>query len=213
MICGIVPPEELTPASRQPPAQRAPADSTSERLLFEHARRGSRSAVDTLFERYRPWLLRWARGRLPWWVRGDGDTSDLVQDALQRTFARLPFFESRHAGALRAYLQHAVENRIRDQLRRVTRRRRAIMPDAPVQPSDSAAPQHQELLDDQTRRRYLDGLQRLSARDRRLIVGRAELGHSYRQLALVEGLPSAEAARKALRRALSRLIDRMSNAQ
>jgi len=116
MICDIVPPEELTPASSQPPGERAPDDSTSERLLFEHARRGSRSAVDTLFERYRPWLRRWARGRLPWWVRADGDTSDLVQDALQRTFARLPFFESKHAGALRTYLQHAVENRIRDQL-------------------------------------------------------------------------------------------------
>ena len=212
MICDIVPPEEHTPAFSQPTGERASHDSTSERLLFEHARLGSRSAVDTLFERYRPWLRRWARGRLPWWVRGDGDTSDLVQDALQRTFARLPFFESRHAGALRAYLQHAVENRIRDQLRRVTRRRAPLMPDASVQPFDHAAPQHQELLDDETRKRYLDGLERLSARDRRLIVGRAELGHSYRQLALIEGLPSAEAARKALGRALSRLIDRMPNA-
>ena len=43
-------------------------------------------------------------------------------------------------------------------------------------------------------------------------VGPLELGYSYRQLALIERLSSAEAARKALGRALRRLIDCMSNA-
>ena len=43
-------------------------------------------------------------------------------------------------------------------------------------------------------------------------VGRLELGYSYRQLALIERLSSAEAARKALGRALRRLIGCMSNA-
>ena len=71
-----------------------------------------------------------------------------------------------------------------------TRRLDAIRPDAPVRLSDAAAPQDQQLLDDEIGRRY-----------RRLIVGRAELGHSYRQLALVEGLSSVEAARKAVGRA------------
>ena len=213
MICDIVPPEERTPVSSQDPGQPAPDDSSSsERRLFEQARGGSRSAIDTLFERHRPWLRRWARGRMPAWVRGDIDTSDLVQDALQHTFARLPFFESKHAGALRAYLQHAVENRIRDRLRRAARRLDAILPDAPVRPSDGDAPQYRQLVDEQTRKRYLDGLERLTDRDRRLIVGRVELGYSYPQLALVAHLPSAEAARKALGRAAKRLIDLMSNA-
>ena len=115
---------------------------------------------------------RWARGRLPQWVRSDIDTSDLVQDALQHTFARLPFFESKHVGALRVYLQHAVENRIRDRLRRTTRRLDLIMPDAPARAPESAAPQHQQLIDDETWRRYLGGLGRLTDRERRLIVGR-----------------------------------------
>ncbi len=211
MICDIVPPEERSLASSQRP-EPAPGDSSSERRLFEHARGGSRSAIDTLFERYRSWLRRWARGRLPPWVRDDVDTSDLVQDALQHTFARLSFFESKHAGALRTYLQHAVENRIRDRLRRATRRLDAILPEVPVRPSDSDAPQHQQLVDDETWRRYLDGLRRLKDRDRRLIVGRAELGYSYQQLALLERLSSAEAARKALGRALRRLVDVMPNA-
>ena len=51
---------------------------------------------------------------------------------------------------------------------------------------------------------------RLKGRDRRLIVGRAECGYSYRQLAFMERLSSAEAARKAMGRALRRLIDTIS---
>ena len=131
MIRAVVPPKERTPASSQRPAEPASSDSTSEHRLFERARRGSRPAVDALFERCRPWLRRWARGRLPQWVRSDIDTSDLVQDALQHTFARLPFFESKHVGALRVYLQHAVENRIHDRLRRATRRSCRMQPFGP----------------------------------------------------------------------------------
>ena len=74
-----------------------------------------------------------------------------------------------------------------------------------------AAPQLQQLVDDDAWRRYRDGLQRLRPRDRRLVVGRAELGYSYQQLALIERLPSTDAARMALRRALIRLSDVMSD--
>ena len=51
-------------------------------------------------------------------MRGAIDTSDLVQDTLQQTFVRLGGFGARQASALRAYLRRAVENRIRDELRR-----------------------------------------------------------------------------------------------
>lgn len=147
---------------------------------------------------------------MPPWVRGGIDTSDLVHDALHLTFARLDSFESNHASALRTYLQRAVENRIHDQLRRAMRRQSLIVPDESVRASAAAAPQHRQLIDDETWRRYLNGLERLTERDRRLIVGRAELGYSYRQLAFIEGLSSTEAARKALGRAMRKLIDTMS---
>ena len=75
------------------------------------------------------------------------------------------------------------------------------------QPHSPSLPTHRQLLDDETWRRYLDGLERLPARDRRLIVGRTELGYSFRQLALVERLSSPDAARMALQRALQRLGD------
>ena len=67
----------------------------------------------------------------------------------------------------------------------------------------------QQAIDGETRARYLRALQRLTERERRLIVGRAELGYSFRQLALVAARASADAARKALRRALVRLSQEM----
>lgn len=176
------------------------------------ARGGSRSAAEALFARYGSWLRRRARGRLPSWARGAVDTSDLVQDTLREQFARLDEFKSEQSRAMRSCLRRAIENRIRDQLRRATRRRNVPVPAAQVVPSDRAAPQHQQLADAEMWRRYLDGLQRLTARDRQLIVGRTELGYNFRQLALVERLPSPDAARMALRRALMRLSDAIQDA-
>ena len=135
----------------------------AEQRLLERVRQGSLSAVDALFERYAPWLRQWARGRLPPWVRGAIDTSDLVQDTLHHTFARLGGFKSKQASALRAYLRRGVENRIRDQMRRTIRRRESIAPDERILLSEEGAPQHQALVDDEAWRRHLDGLARLTA--------------------------------------------------
>ena len=180
-----------------PTEERDGLSSSSEQGLLERARTGNRSAINALFERYLSWLRRWARGRLPVWVRGSVDTSDLVQDTLYRTFARLDAFESKQAGALRIYLRRALENRIRDELRRAARRRDSIAPDERVRLLADAARQLQQLIDGETWRRYLKHLKQLSPRDQRLIVGRAELDYNYQQLALVEDLPSPDAARMA----------------
>ena len=147
--------------------------SSSESRLLERVRRGSRGASEALFGRYGAWLRRWTRGRLPERVRGSLDTSDVVQETLGYMFARLEWFESKRAKALRAYLRRVAENRIRDELRRAVRRHGAIAPAQPVRASEDGAPH--------------------------------ELGYNYRQLALVEPLPSTDAARMALRRALIRL--------
>ena len=45
----------------------------------------------------------------------------------------------------------------------------------------------------------------VKTRDRRLVVGHAELEYGYEQLALIENLPSPDAVRLALRRAVIRL--------
>ena len=189
------------------PGGPAPAGSTSssESRLLERMRQGSHRAAEALFQRYGSWLRRWTRGRLPRRVRGSVDTSDIVQQALGYTFSRLDWFESKRGSAMRAYLRRVAENRIRDELRRATRRRDAIAPEQAVRASEDGAPQWRQLVEGDAWRRYLDGLRRMRPRDRRLVVGRVELGYNYRQLALLERLPSPDAARMALRRALVQL--------
>ena len=187
-----------------------PRGSTSERSLLERARHGSDSAVAVLFERYRLWLRRWARGRLPRRTRGAVDTSDLVQETLTRTFMHLTSLRSSHAKALRAYLRRAVDNRIRDELRRVTFRQGVILPEGTVRDSDRAT-HLEQLIDDETWRRFLDALKRLPDRDRRLIVGRVEFGYNSAQLAVLERLSSPAVARVTLRRAVLRLSALMAD--
>ena len=197
------------------PGRADPTDPGSEQRLLDRVRRGRASAVAALFERYRPWLRRRASGRLPPWARRGVATSDLVQDVLHHTFARLTWFESTHVSALRAYLRRAVENRVQDELRRVIRRldiAHLAPAEAPLRPFEDAAPQYQQRLQEELWGRYRQGLTRLTIRDRRLIVGRAELGYNYAQLAAIEGLPTPDAARKALKRALVRLSAFMPHA-
>ena len=137
-----------------------------------------------------------------------------MQDVLHHTYKRLDWFESKHSSALRAYLRRALENRVRDELRRATRRLdRGLVPQEPFRPVEDATPQYRHLHNEEMWKRYRDGLKVLKARDQRLIVGRAELGYSYAQLAAIEGLPSADAARKALKRAVIRLSEAMPTAQ
>ena len=201
----------MSPSSNES-GEPDPRGSTFERSLLERALGGSRSAVNALFARHALWIRRRARGRLPRWVRGAVDTSELVQDVLHHTFARFTRLEPKHAGALRAYLRRAVENRIRDELRRAERRPEITALDESVRPAGHVASQLEQLIDDETWARYLEGLRRLTARERWLIVGRAELGYTYEQLAFIGGQPSPDAARMALRRALIRLSDVMPDA-
>ena len=188
-----------------------PRHAPSSARLLERAVRGDRSAIDELFARFLPRLRRWARGRLPRWARGVVDTSDLVQDTLLHAFSRITVFEPRGDGALRAYLRQAVENRIRDELRRVARRPPVDYLDADVQVPGGGPSPLDRAIDDQTWARYLSALKRLTPRERRLIVGRAELGYSFTQLAHIDGRASPDAARMALKRALVRLASEMGD--
>lgn len=179
--------------------------TASEQRLLDRVQRGSQSAAGKLLARYASWLRRWSRGRLPQWARDGVDTSDLVQDTLQRTFERLASFRPALATALRSYLKRTIQNRIGDQLRHATIRHNLVLPNESTRLPDGAAPQLQQLLDDETWERYLQGLNHLKPRHRRLVVGRLEFGYSYRQLALIERLSTPDAARMAFRRALLRL--------
>ena len=189
----------------------SPPEAPASSELLARARRGERSAVDALFARLFPWLRRRARGRLPTWARGFVDTSDVVQDVLLHTMRRIAGFESASSVAFRAYLLRAVDHRVQNEMRRVGRRDTRGGLEADTLAAGGEASQLQQLIDGEAWERYLGALRRLTPRERRLIVGRAELGYSFKQLALIDDRASAEAARKALRRALVRLSAEMDS--
>ena len=201
----------MASAPQEPPVPELPGADSEQRLL-DRVRQGSESALGTLLTRHASWLRRWARGRLPVWARDGLDTSDLVQDALHGTLVRLSTLRSTHAAALRSYLRRAVENRIGDHLRRAILRRSVVAPSERPLLSEDAAPQLQQVLEDESWSRYLEGLKHLTPRHRRLVVGRVECGYSFRQLALLERLSSPDAARMAFQRALARLSNVMPDA-
>lgn len=188
-----------------------PIELPSSAVEIRRAHGGDRSALSALFARHMPLLHRWARGRLPRWARAFGDTADLVQDAVLNTFRRLDQFEASGERALQKYLRLAVQNRILDTLRRAETRTRAGAPTGleadPHQPSPLtlavAAEEHE---------RYRAALATLKPGEQELIVGRFELGYSFEQLALVAGKSTPDAARVALRRAVSRLAEEMDRA-
>jgi len=181
------------------------AESTS--TLMARARAGDASALDVLFARHRAPLERWASHRLPRWARDISDTDDLVQNALLDTFKRIEQFEPRRVGALQAYLRQAVLNRIRDELRRTARHPVGI--DLEEMTADAADSPLERAIGRETVECYERALARLTSEEREAIIGRVEMGYSYEELAGALGKPTADAARKAAKRALVRLAEEM----
>lgn len=180
----------------------------SSEQLCKKAQMGNISALNALFARQLPLLLQYARGRLPRWARTFADTADMVQDALLRTFKRFSRFESRGPGALRAYLRDAVDNRIRDEFRRVGRR--GVTAEIDEGTRDPNASPFDEAVARETEVRYRKALAKLKNSDQQLLVGHVELGYSNEQLAFMTKKRRVDTVRVALGRALQRLADEMA---
>jgi RNA polymerase sigma-70 factor (ECF subfamily) len=184
------------------------ADLESTFRLIERVRAGDQSALDRLLARHLTPLRRWARGRLPIWARDVADTDDLVQDTLLKTVKRIEDFEVRGPGALQAYLREAILNRVRDELRRKGRQPDAVSLDG-LEVDRRLSPL-EEAIGRESTERYLQALAALKPDEREAIIGRVEMGYSYEELAEVLGKPSPDAARQAARRALHRLVQKLT---
>ncbi len=180
-------------------------DSTFD--LVERAKTGDSEALNSLFGRFLPSLRRWASGRLPRWTRDLMDTDDLVQETVVRAVKRLDNFESRHEGALQAYLRQAIMNRIRDEVRRT--KRTPIPTELDENASDHTASPLEVAIGTEALERYEAALARLRPEEREAIVARVEMDGSYQDVAQALGKPSADAARMAVTRALLRLAEEM----
>jgi RNA polymerase sigma factor (sigma-70 family) len=191
-----------------PPEDERESDLLSDEPTIElvvRAREGDRQAVEALLQRSVPQLKRWAHGKLPAAARNSLDTGDLVQDTVFHVLRRLDSFQPRHVGAMQAYLRQAVLNRIRDEIRRIGRHPASI-----ELPEDMASEEPSPLeraVTAEAVSRYYDALSRMSLRDRQLVVARIEAQWSYDEIATHFKMPTADAARMAVSRALRRLLD------
>jgi RNA polymerase sigma-70 factor, ECF subfamily len=179
--------------------------------LVERAKTGDTDALNDLFAKYLPSLRRWASGRLPRWTRDLMDTDDLVQETVVRAVKRIDRFESRHEGALQAYLRQAIVNRIRDEVRRAKRAPMSEILDDNA--ADKGASPLENAIGTEALERYEAALTRLRPEEREAIVARVEMEGSYLDVAQALGKPSPDAARMAVSRALLRLAQEMNREQ
>ena len=199
---GRGPPEKDDQAAHLEPLQGSTLN------LLNRAQTGDKEALETLCTRYLPRLYRWATGRLPRRARGIVDTGDLAQETLVKAVHRLGDFEPRHVGAFSAYLRKAILNRIRDEVRKTAIRPELASLDGTEQ-DPSPSPLEETIGRDLTVR-YDKAYLRLKEDDRAAIFLRMELEMNHEEVADALDKPSADAARKAVNRALVRLAEEMS---
>ena len=93
----------------------------------------------------------------------------------------------------------------RDEVRRIGRHPTPTeLP--PDMPSEEASPLERAILEEAVAQ-YHEALQTLNARDRQLVVSRIEAQWTHDEIAREFGMPSPDAARMAVTRALNRLLE------
>lgn len=192
-----------------PPDASPPAPAPDETLnLVDRVRAGDQQALAVLMARFLPRLRRWASGRLPIALRDLADTSDFVQDVLLQSFQKVERLEANREGGLQAYLRQAVLNRIRDEFRRSRRRPETVAFDA-AQPDEGPSPL-EAAIGREGLERYERALAALKPINREAVIARLELGFTYEEVAKLLGKPTAHAARLTVGRALTRLVNELS---
>ena len=190
-----------------PPTGPDRLESTTQ--LLRRIRQGDREAINHLCSRYAAPLRRWAHGRLPARARDLLDTDDLVQDVLLRTVRNLKRFHPRRDVGFHSYLRLAMDNRIRDEIKRAYRAPQLAEVDPGTR--DGSASPLEEAIGKQAAKAYETGLAKLDPQEREAVVARVELGMSYREIADFLGKPTPDAARMAVSRSLIRLAQEMGH--
>lgn len=177
-------------------------ESTQE--LLSLARAGDEVAKSRLIDRCLPSLQRWARGRLPHYARGLAETDDLVQGTLLRTLQRLDSIELRRPGSFLAYMRQCLVNAVRDEIRRTGRRREDPLDDhRQVEGTRSDTPDLEALMD------YERSLSVLPEKQRQAVILRVEFEMTFPEIAAELDMPSADAARMTVSRAMLRVAEAM----
>lgn len=172
------------------------------------ARRGDAGAADALFAHLREPLRRYLSGRLPLSVRALWETEDLVQEVCSRAWRGLAGFDNDSPAAFWGFVRVIARNLSIDVCKaELARRSQTVDYDSTVHGGDASADDIPALL--ARAESYERAIALLDVRVRSALVLRLELGASFEEVAAELGVPSADAARKSLRRALDRVLQHM----
>jgi RNA polymerase sigma factor (sigma-70 family) len=188
------------------PVNPDPSPGSTTRLIVR-VRQGEAGAKDELYSRFLPRLRQWAHGRLPGYARDLADTDDLVQVSLLSALNHLETFEPRREGAFLAYLRRILMNRIRDEIRRATRR--GVTEEVPEHLEGREASPLEEVLGRDLLESYEKALARLTESQQEAVLLRVEFGYTYAEIAEATGAPSEAAARMLVVRGLARLAEEL----
>ena len=177
--------------------------------LLLRAQEGDNHALEELLGRYLPRLEDWASGRLPVFARDLRDTRDIVQETLLAALRNLDGFQPKNDTSLLNYLRCAVNNRIRDEVKRVQRRPEERLNSDPAYHAAVPFTPLDHVIGTEVVERYERALASLKPEDRDLVVARFEFDLSYEEIAEATGRPNAQAARMAVTRAFKRLAKEM----
>lgn len=179
--------------------------------LVTLAKKGDRSAVETLFRRYRPRLEAFLYARIPYHARRLFDTQDVVQDVCFKIFAALDRFEARGIGSFWCFARTIAHNHLVDANRRGAALHETKMNEgsgscpSAFEPGPSREAEGHESAEDFDR-----ALEKLPERVRTAVLMRLELGLEWNVIAAECGYPSPDAARVAIKRALKEIAAEMS---
>ncbi len=173
--------------------------------LLARIRGGDEAALRRMVEIYQPMLSRWASGRLPGHARGLVDTVDVVQSCMVNVLRRIDEFDPKHPGAFFAYLRRALLNQIRAEIRRASSRPRG----PELEEVESALPSVEQEVGVDAVAEYEEALSQLNDTQQATVILRVEFAMKYREIASTLGLPSEDAARMQVSRALVRLAEKM----
>ena len=176
-------------------------------VLVQRARAGDLAAREHLARRCIEALKAFARGRVPYQVRGQLDSDDLVQNAVMRAFERLQSFQRRGHGSFLANLRTIVLNQIRDEARRLASRTPHL--ELVTELADPGQSPLEAVVGAEFVAAYDAALARLTPEQRQAVVLRLEMGYSYQDIAEALGSTSPNAARMVVARALVRLATSM----
>ena len=178
--------------------------------LVTRAKRGNRTAAETLFRRYRPRLEAFLFARVPVRARRLFDTQDVVQDVCVKIFAALDRFR-RGIGSFWCFARSVARNHLIDASRRGRALHETTIKEGSAScPQDLAPGPSKEAEGHESVEDFDRALEKLPDHVRTATLMRLELGLEWNVIAAECGYPSPDAARVGIKRALRKIATELS---